>query len=116
MFCLRMGIAKMERLGMRVILLLACLSIATLSSVAKGTIENDRATVIIAVGAAGEEDYGKEFVRCAELWTKASDKAGAKHVVTGIGPTNTTTDLSILKQSLVNEPTNSTADLWIVLI
>jgi hypothetical protein len=30
--------------------------------------------------------------------------------------TNATTDLALLKQSLANEPTNSTAELWLVLI
>ena len=28
-------------------------------------------TVIVAVGAAGEEDFGKEFAKWAELWVQA---------------------------------------------
>lgn len=74
------------------------------------------ATVIVAVGAAGEEDFGKEFAKWAESWAKASDKAGAKHINVGLAPTNATTDLLLLKQLLTNEPTNSTAELWLVLI
>lgn len=81
-----------------------------------GTNASDRATVIVAVGAAGEEEFGKEFSNWSALWSKASDKAGAKQVVIGLGPTNTTTDLSFLKQALANEPTNATAGLWLVLI
>lgn len=77
---------------------------------------NDQATVIIAVGAAGEEEFGKEFTKWSELWSKASDQAGARPFVIGRGPTNTTADLSILKQALANEPTNTTAELWLVLI
>lgn len=74
------------------------------------------ATVIVAVGAAGQEDFGKEFSKWADLWTKAGAKAGAKPVTIGLAPTNTTTDLSLLKQALTNEPTNTTAELWIVMI
>ena len=85
-------------------------------SSAKGDAQADRATVIVGVGAAGEEDFGREFVKWAYLWARASDQAGAKCVVTGVGPTNATTDLALLKQALTNEPTNSTAELWLVLI
>jgi hypothetical protein len=96
--------------------LLVTAAFGATSSFANGTNASDRTTVIVAVGAAGEEDFGKEFAKAAELWTKASDKAGAKHVELGLAPTNATTDLSLLKQALTNEPTNSTAELWLVLI
>lgn len=76
----------------------------------------ERATVLVAVGAAGEDEFGKEFAKWAELWTKASDKAGARQVTVGLAPTNAVTDLVFLKQALSNEPTNSTAELWLVLI
>ncbi len=82
----------------------------------EGTKVTDRATVIVAVGAAGEEGFGKAFAKWAELWTKASDQAKAKHVEIGLTPTDATTDLSRLKQALADEPTNSTAELWLVLI
>jgi len=77
---------------------------------------NDYPTVIVAVGAAGEEEFGKEFAQWAELWTQASAKAEAKPVAIGFGPTNSATDLTMLKQVLAREPTNSTAELWLVLI
>lgn len=83
---------------------------------ALGNGSTDQPTVIIAVGAAGEEEFGKEFLEWSEFWARASDKAGANHVAVGLAPTNATTDLSLLKQSLVNEPTNSTGELWLVLI
>lgn len=91
-------------------------SVATYGNGTEATNRTDRATVIVAVGAAGEEDFGKEFAKSAEGWSKASDKAGAKHIIAGLGPTNATTDLSLLRQALSNEPTNSTAELWLVLI
>lgn len=74
------------------------------------------ATVIVAVGAAGEAEFGKEFSKWAELWTQASAKAEAKPVTIGLGPTNAVTDLAILRQALATEPTDSTAELWLVLI
>ena len=81
-----------------------------------GTKDTQRATVIVAKGAAGEEEFGKDFAKWAELWTQASAKAEAKPVTIGLGPTNAGTDLAMLKQALSSEPTNSTAELWLVLI
>ena len=81
-----------------------------------GTNASDRAAVIVVVGAPGEEDFGKEFTKWSAVWSKASHKAGAKQVVIGFGPTNTTTDLSFFKETLASEPTNATAELWLVLI
>ena len=77
---------------------------------------DQRAAMIVAVGAAGEEEFGKDFAKSAEMWTQASDKAGAKTVSIGLTPTNATTDLALLKDALANEPTNSLAELWLVLI
>lgn len=76
----------------------------------------NRATVIVVVGAAGGEEFGKEFAKWADSWKNATDTAGAKHVAVGLNPTNATTDMTILKQALASEPTNSTAELWLVLI
>jgi hypothetical protein len=76
----------------------------------------DKATVVVAVGAAGEEEFGKEFMKWAELWEKAGARAGAKYIAIGVGPTNEITDLSFLKQTLETEPKESSAELWLVLI
>ena len=81
-----------------------------------GTNATERATVIVAAGAAGEVEFGKEFSQWAETWTKASNQAGANEIVIGLAPTNTTSDLLLMKQALANQPTNSIAELWVVLI
>lgn len=81
-----------------------------------GTNVSPRATVIVAVGAAGEEEFGKEFKAWAEQWTKAGAQAGVKQETIGLAPTNALTDLALLQEALVKEPTNSTAELWLVLI
>jgi hypothetical protein len=73
-------------------------------------------TVIVAVGAAGEEEFGKEFEQWAERWRATTEQAGAKHQVIGLGATDEPTDLLRLREVLSNEPTNTTAELWLVLI
>jgi hypothetical protein len=77
---------------------------------------NGQPSVIVAVGAAGEDEFGKEFVKWAEQWRQATGQAGARHQVVGLGPTNALTDLAQLKEILNREPTNTTAELWLVLI
>jgi hypothetical protein len=95
------------------------LALTFLFSAGSQTMASDQTgqpTVIVAIGAAGEETFGKEFATWSELWGKASDRAGAKHFVVGLGATNATSDLSRLKEALLGEPTNSAAELWLVLI
>ena len=91
-------------------------ALANGSSATKGTNAVQHATVILAVGAAGEEDFGKEFRQWAEVWKKAGEPAVAKLVSVGLAPTNATSDLTFLKLAFAAEPTNSTAELWLVLI
>ncbi len=79
-------------------------------------IASDKAMVIIVVGAAGEEEYGKQFADWAALWVKAADAGGANHLVIGTGDTNGPTDFERLKQALVAEPKNSVNELWLVLL
>jgi len=81
-----------------------------------GTHATAQATVIVAVGAAGEAEFGKEFSQWAEAWTNANNKANAKQIVIGLAPTNASADLALVQQALASEPTNSTAELWLVLI
>jgi hypothetical protein len=117
-----MGIAALERNGVKGRFLLVVLHAWAVCAWANGTHPTDRtnagqrATVIVAVGAAGEEEFGKEFAKWAALWSEASAKAEARPVAIGLGPTNAATDLALLQQALSDEPTNSTAELWLVLI
>jgi hypothetical protein len=116
------GLAPVERNGVNVRLLITLMCAWVWGGMGNGTNTTDttnagqRATVIVAVGAAGEAEFGKEFTKWAELWEKASEKAGVKRQPVGLAPTNALTDLAFLKRALASEPTNSTAELWIVLI
>jgi hypothetical protein len=77
---------------------------------------NGHPSVIVAVGAAGEGEFGVEFGKWTEQWRMATEQAGAMPQVVGVGPTNALTDLVQLKEILSSEPTNTTAELWLVLI
>src|SRR5436190_10137029 len=77
---------------------------------------NDKATVLLVVGATGEEEYAKNFERWAGLWEKASRDGGANYVSVGLTPTNETTDWERMRQALAAEPKESASDLWLVLI
>lgn len=71
---------------------------------------------MVAVGAPGEAEFGKEFANWAELWEKTSNRAGAKYMVIGFAPTNDITDAATLKQHLENESKETNGELWLVLI
>ena len=76
----------------------------------------EQPTVILVIGAPGEEEFGKVFAHSAELWKVACKQGGAKCVTVGLAPTNATTDLQQLTQALGSEALESTAELWLVLI
>jgi hypothetical protein len=78
---------------------------------------DDRPSVIVVVGASGDEEYGKTFEKCAELWEQASREGGAKYRrVGGTNANATVADSDQLKQILAAEPTEGTGELWLVLI
>jgi hypothetical protein len=108
----------MEGHGMKKFLFLPCVLIISLVFARAGDSQNapDKATVIIAVGAAGEDEFGTDFQKSAQLWIEACKKGGADCVVIGLGPTNATTDLERLKQTLSAEPKESANELWLVLL
>ena len=72
--------------------------------------------VIVVVGAAGEEEYGKNFEKWAQRWLAASEKGGVRHIAIGLEATNETSDFERLKQTLSNEPKESADELWLVLL
>ena len=77
-------------------------------------------TVIIVTGAAGEEEFGKQFTAWADAWRKAGNLGGAR--VVSIGTTNATsaagglTDRDRLQQALAAEAKQTEGDLWLVLL
>ncbi len=108
----------MERLGVRTLLFCAaCLFMAGHDrALSAESNSDDRATVIVVVGAAGEEEFGKNFAAWAENWRKAATAGGAKFVPIGLAPPDGTNDITHLQQALDTEPKDSAAELWLVLI
>ncbi len=95
-----------------VLAVLFCLGF-TFEARAAGTAE--RTSVIVVVGAPGEDEFGSNFVRQAGVWEEACKKAECRCVTLGLanGPTN---DYETLKSTLESEPKEGLGQLWIVLI
>jgi hypothetical protein len=72
-------------------------------------------TVIIIVGAAGEAEYGSNFVQQAELWEKVCGQAKCQRLTFGLD-TNATNDYDRLKAVLEIEPKDGHGQLWLVFI
>ncbi|HWA10868.1 MAG TPA: hypothetical protein VG838_15620 [Opitutaceae bacterium] len=76
----------------------------------------DQATVVVVVGAAGEEEFGTVFKEEASHWEKACTQAGARRIEIGQAAAGKISDFDQLKQVLEAEPKEGTGDLWVVLI
>ncbi|WP_250846661.1 hypothetical protein [Aquisphaera insulae] len=75
----------------------------------------DRPTVIVVVGAPGDEEYGGEFRRWAGLWRSAAEKGSAAFVLIGEGPDGNPSDKDRLRAALA-ERASGNEPLWLVLI
>ena len=76
----------------------------------------DQATVIVVVGAPGEEEFGKVFAESADRWESACRAAGAKELTIGRKTEAEGADADQLKKALQDEPKEGVAELWLVLI
>ncbi len=76
----------------------------------------DRPTVLVVIGAAGEEEFGRAFEESAGHWEKAGTNAGAKLAVLGLGTQPGTSDRERLQQALAQEPKDGAGELWLVLL
>jgi len=102
------------RLSAGLLLLVGTISLGA----AQPTAASDpRATVIVVVGAAGEEAYGDDFTAQAAAWEKACATAGARRIMIGRDEPSATSDLEQLKKTLAAESKEPGAgELWLVLI
>jgi hypothetical protein len=74
------------------------------------------ATLIVLVGAPGEEEFGRSFSEWAGALSKAAAKAGAKSVTIGLQTNNTAADRERFQEALAAESKDGAAELWLVLI
>lgn len=70
------------------------------------------ASVLIVVGAPGEDEFGQLFDEWAQEWKAACDKAGAKVTLVG----GTTNDFDLVRTNLSQEAANPIDEFWLVLI
>jgi hypothetical protein len=73
-------------------------------------------TVILVVGAAGEPEFGSNFIHQADLWQAACARADCRCFTLGLEPESQTNDASLLQQTLAAQPKDGSAQLWLVLI
>ncbi len=105
-----MRLPRFLRTSTRSLTVLGCLIFAIASVRA-----DDRATVIVAIGAAGDQAYTGVFERWAGFWKKASEAGDARCVEIG-GDLNSTDSLVRLRDALHAEAIESAAPLWVVLL
>lgn len=78
---------------------------------------NTPATVLVIVGAPGEQEFAPDLKLQADAWAKVSGEAKAKHIAVGVeeeagGPS----DRERVQQALAEEPKEGRGELWLVLI
>lgn len=73
-------------------------------------------TILLVLGAAGEEEFGSNFVRQARLWETACRQAGVKCTQIGLSTNPPVSDRDLLMEELAAAPTEGPTPLWLVLI
>lgn len=75
----------------------------------------DKPTVFVLVGAAGEEEFGKQFAEAAAKWEKVASAAQAKLVLIGWKSAETN-DLARFTAALAEEAKDGAGEVWLVLL
>lgn len=82
----------------------------------------DRATVVIAIGAPGADEYAPQFAEWASRWRNAAERGQADVIVIGSDPSSeaagseSASDLERLRKTLTTQTPIGRAPLWVVLI
>lgn len=72
-------------------------------------------SVVVVIGASGEQGYGEEFEKAAKTWEKVCAQARANCLVIGRAPEGTN-DLAQFQAAVQASVTDQTNELWLVLI
>jgi hypothetical protein len=76
----------------------------------------EQPTVIVVVGAPGEDEYAGKFSEWSQLLEKAARQGSARPIVIGVKTNEPVTDLQLLQKTLLDEPKEGPGELWLVLI
>lgn len=93
-----------------------------LAALVFGSTADDRATVIVAVGAPGAEEYAPQFAEWAARWRAAAERGQADVIVIGheasseAADAGAASDLDRLRKALGELTPDGPAPVWIVLI
>ena len=77
---------------------------------------NERPALIVAVGAAGEDEFGTGFAEWAHNLESAARRGGADCTLIGERPDDPVSAREKLQLALANAAKESTAELWLVLV
>ncbi len=94
---------------------LTCCTTALVSLLSNAVAADERAAVIVAIGAPGDDAYKGVFERSSGHWKKASEAGDARCIEIGSDP-NSTDSLTRLRDALKAEAIESPAPLWVVLL
>jgi hypothetical protein len=115
-----MGPAPLEGNAVKVIITLLAatlvFSVAARSAHAADHEDRQKPLVIVVVGAAGTSEYAAQFAEWAGLWEQACAKGDAKFAAIGLDEVEGSDDRTRLQETLADEPKQTTAALWLVLI
>ncbi len=77
-----------------------------------------KTSLIVVVGAAGEEEYGKLFAEEADLWRQTARQSDVRFTLIGDGDESGATDKDLLQKALQAEQSAAAGDaqLWIVFV
>ncbi len=73
-------------------------------------------TVIVLVGAPGEESFGKLFAEAALNWKRAAQSGGAKLIEIGTADSPTTNDLQEFRSAMQRVSKDTNDELWVAMI
>jgi hypothetical protein len=110
------GGAAVEGIAVMRLLLSLFLFAAVLARGDSAGTNTGKATVIVLVGAAGEESFGKVFTDAAANWEKAAQSANAKFIQIGASSSKATNDFQEFRAALERESKDTTDELWIAMI
>ena len=100
----------------RIASLLALPAVMVSTAFSSAPLCSNQTSVILVVGAAGEAEYGSNFVREATLWEKAGAQAACRPITIGLDTNSSVADCDRLREALAAEPKEGAARLWLVLI
>lgn len=77
---------------------------------------DNRTTVILVVGAAGDAEHGTNFLKQVFAWQQGCAQGGARAITIGLEPNAPTNDYELLKETIASQPQQGLAQLWLGLI